>query len=73
MIPGYEKLSESQQQRVFDAFERGYNHSKHMGVNIAVGTGYETAKLALAEELKSIESKVEEIPPSIFAGLDNCY
>ena len=72
ILPGYEKLLGDQQQRVFDAYERGYNHANHMGVTIAVGTGFETAKLALAEELKSIEHPSNDVPPSIFIGLENC-
>ena len=70
-LPGFDKLTVVQQQRVHEAFERGYLSGKHMGVKIALGKGHETARLALVEEQKSCEV-FSDVPPSIFAGLDNC-
>ena len=73
-LPGYETLTEAQRQKVKDAYSVAFvETSKAMGQKIALGKAHETAKLALAEQLKIAEMKPEEtVPPSIFAGLDNC-
>lgn len=72
-LPGYERLSSKQQQRIHEAYEQAYHSVKHLGIKIATGRAHETAKLALSSELKS-PTPVSEIPmiPSIFSGLDNC-
>ena len=74
-LPGFEKLSADQQKRVHGAFDMGYMSAKHMGIKIALGTGHATAKAALEEELNSKTTTTSDVdvPPSIFAGLDNCY
>jgi hypothetical protein len=72
ILPGFERLSEENQRRVHAAFEMGYNSAKHMGVKTAMGTGHETAKLELEELLKPVPAVEQSVPPSIFAGLDNC-
>jgi hypothetical protein len=73
MLPAFNTLNEEQQKQVHDAFERGYLLTKHMGIKIALGTGHETAKYELEQILLRKPSFVEQsVPPSIFAGLDNC-
>ena len=72
-IPGFEKLTEAQRLRVHEAFERGYRAGNNAGMLIAIGRGLATAKLAIEEALKSKTVRPQqEVPASIFAGLDNC-
>lgn len=71
-LPGFDKLTEEQQKHVHEEFERGYNKAKHMGVKIALGKGHQTAKVALEQFQQTSTKKEQPVPPSIFAGLENC-
>jgi hypothetical protein len=71
-LPGFEKLNEGQQRIIQAEYERGYMSARHLGVKLATGRGYETAKLALEQQFKPKDPKQQPTPPSIFEGLDNC-
>ena len=71
-IPGFDTLTAEQQKHVHEEYERGYNAAKHMGIKVAMGKGFQTAKRALEEcQLKAC-LKDQRVPPSIFEGLENC-
>jgi hypothetical protein len=70
-LPGFEKLSDEQRKIIGEAYERGYLSAKHLGVKLATGRGYETAKLAI-EQFKAQTAAEQPVPPSIFEGLENC-
>lgn len=73
ILPGFSKLNEEQQQQIHSEFERGYTTAKSLGLKVAMGKGHETARLALEELQKNPpKSKTQAVPPSIFAGLENC-
>lgn len=72
-LPGYEKLSAPQQERLLEVYTQAYHAALPSGIIIAIGRSHEDAKLALAEILKeAVVPKKEEAPRSIFIGLDNC-
>lgn len=74
-LPEFERLTEEQQKFVYDTFANAYASSvKHLGQNIALGKAYETAKRLVQEIASRPAATVPEapVPPSIFAGLDNC-
>lgn len=73
LLPGFSKLGTSQKIKIHEAYERGYQSSKHMGIKIAVGTGFETAKETFASLVGTTNKIIaQQIPLSIFAGLENC-
>lgn len=70
LLPGFDKLTEEQQKQVRSEYERGYMSGSHLGIKIATGRGYETAKLAIENLQKAKPVAIEQpVPPSIFAGL----
>lgn len=71
-LPGFGKLSAEQQKYVHEEYERGYNKSKHLGIKVAMGKGFQTAKLTLEQLQQEIAVKQQPTPPSIFEGLENC-
>jgi hypothetical protein len=72
-LSGFEKLTEEQQKTVQAEYERGYMSATHLGVKLATGRGYETAKLAVEQFTnKQKAPKDQPTPPSIFEGLENC-
>ena len=71
-LPGFGKLTEEQQRMIQAEYQRGYMSATHLGVKLATGRGYETAKLALEQFNKAKAPKDQPTPPSIFEGLDNC-
>lgn len=71
-LPGFDKLTPEQQNYVHEEYERGYNKAKHMGIKVAMGKGFMTAKRALEESQEETSVKQQPTPPSIFAGLENC-
>ncbi len=48
-IQNYEKLSESDQKLVHDVYQEAYLSNQHMGIIIARGVAFETAKIAVNE------------------------
>jgi len=74
LLPGFAELDGPKQQIVREAFEGAYSVSinNNLGMKIATGKAYETAKLALVEVQKPVPVKEQAAPTSIFAGLDNC-
>jgi hypothetical protein len=71
-LPGFDKLTPEQQKYVHEEYERGYSKSKHLGIKVAMGKGFMTAKRALEEAQEETTVKQQPTPPSIFAGLENC-
>jgi hypothetical protein len=71
-LPGFDKLTAEQQKRVHEEYTRGYNSSQHLGIKIAMGKGFQTAKCAFEECQKRTSVGEQTVPPSIFAGLENC-
>ena len=71
-LPGFDVLTPEQQKYVHEEYERGYNKAKHMGLKVAMGKGFMTAKRALEEAQVETSVKQQPTPPSIFAGLANC-
>jgi hypothetical protein len=71
-LPGFDKLTEEQQKQVHAEYECGYNASKHLGQKVAMGKGFQTAKLTLEQLRQEIAVKQQPTPPSIFEGLENC-
>jgi hypothetical protein len=71
-LQGFEKLNEEQKRIVQAEYERGYMSARHLGIKLATGRGYETAKLALEQQFRPKTLKEQPVPPSIFEGLDNC-
>ena len=71
--PKFKALTTEQQKLVVSTYENAFRSSAHMGQNIAVGKAVKTA-VALVEELSRQGPAIQEqpVPPSIFAGLDNC-
>ena len=68
----FKTLTTEQQSIVLATYENAFRSSVHMGHGIAVGKAVKNA-LALIEELSVQKSVVEQpVPPSLFAGLENC-
>lgn len=69
-LPEYQKLSAEDQKTVIETYDNAYHSAVHLGQKIAMGKAFANAK-ALIEELgKSKPPKVQPIPKSIFAGID---
>ena len=71
-LPGFDKLTEDQQKQVHLEYERGYNAAKHLGIKVAMGKGFQTAKVCLEHLEQEKAVKLQPTPPSIFEGLANC-
>jgi len=71
-LPGFESLSATKQSQVHEAFSAAYRSTIHLGMNIALGKAHENAKAALAEAQIPEAPVRQELPRSIFEGLDNC-
>lgn len=70
--PKFKALNEGQQKLVLTTYENAYRSSVHMGQNIAIGKAVRNA-VELIEQLSLQKVKVDQlVPPSLFAGLDNC-
>ena len=73
-LPEYKQLTAEQQKLVYDTFSNAYHSSvHHLGQKIALGKAHENAK-ALIEALHNKPRTIADqpVPPSIFAGLNNC-
>jgi hypothetical protein len=72
-LPGQEKLNEAQTKILLEAYNQAYRSVQPLvGDKIAIGKAQATAKLVLEELLKNPVVLEEEMPRSIFYGLDNC-
>jgi hypothetical protein len=71
-LPGFDQLTEDQQKLVHTEYERGYNTAKHLGIKVAMGKGFQTAKISLEHVEQEIAVRRQPTPPSIFEGLANC-
>jgi hypothetical protein len=70
--PKYKALSEEQQKLVMATFENAFHSAMHMGQNVAAGKAVKNA-VELIEHLSQVRSVPNQVvPPSLFAGLDNC-
>lgn len=72
LMPAFEKLTEEQQRIVNDTYGNAYRSAAHLGQQIALGKAYETAKAVVESLSKTKAVREQAVPPSIFAGLDNC-
>jgi hypothetical protein len=73
-LPGQEKLNEAQTKILLEAYNQAYRSALPLvGDKIAIGKAQATAKIVLEELLKAASAlQEEEMPRSIFYGLDNC-
>lgn len=71
-LPGYERLTDDQKQKLRDVYTSAYNEAYHLGQKVALGKAHEDARLAFAEALKPVPTLKEVLPRSIFYGLNNC-
>ena len=70
--PKFKALTMEEQKLVIATYENAYRSSVHMGQGIAVGKAFKNA-VELIEQFNRVRVTPEQlVPPSIFAGLDNC-
>lgn len=68
----FKNLTMEEQKLVIATYENAYRSSVHMGQGIAVGKAVKNA-VELIEQLNRVRVLPEQpVPPSLFAGLDNC-
>jgi hypothetical protein len=71
-LPGFDRLTEKQQQHVHEVYSMAYHATKSMGMRTAMGRAHESAKMAVQEALRPQSAISQDVPPSIFDGLENC-